>query len=160
MHRPTMIKLAIGVGCIIAAAILLWPRMPGVASVALDTAEQYELLSLDPERADAPSPDLFHDYRVLGKTVITDRATRARLDKALRGGVKRAFSRVRCFSPRHGIRVTTGGQTTDIVICFECAQVQVWNGSQRIADWDTGASPQPVFDNVLREANVPLPEPE
>lgn len=161
MRRGRKIELVIGAGCLIAAVIALWPRMPRVASDALETANQYELLSLDPERPEVPSPDLYHGYRVLGRTVVVDSATRQRLNRALRGGVESVFAnRPRCFNPRHGIRVTRAGQVMEFVICFECQQVQVWNGSQPVADWSTDSSPQSVFDDVLRQANLPLPSAE
>ena len=62
-----------------------------------------------------------------------------------------------CFSPRHGIRVTRHGRVTDVVICFECRQVRVYRDGHSVASFLTSASPQPVFDDVLRQANVPLP---
>jgi hypothetical protein len=33
--------------------------------------------------------------------------------------------RLKCFDPRHGIRVTRGGVTVDFVICFQCFQAIV-----------------------------------
>jgi hypothetical protein len=154
------IGLAIAATCLLLAVIGLWPRLPRVASKTLDRAETYELLSLSPERADAATPGLFHGFRVLGQTTITDRGTQARLNHALARGVESLFTnRPRCFNPRHGIRATVAGQTTDFVICFECEQVQVWRDGERIGDWSTAASPQPIFDEALRQAGVELPKP-
>lgn len=160
MRRRRKIGLGIVGICLVAVVVALWPRMPRAASDALATADQYELLSLDPGRPVAPSPDLYHGYRVLGQTEVADAATRERLNRALRGGVESVLAnRPHCFNPRHGIRVTRAGQTMEFLICFECEQVQVWNGSQRVANWSTDSSPQPVFDDALRQANVPLPKP-
>jgi hypothetical protein len=61
-----------------------------------------------------------------------------------------------CFNPRHGIRASREGKTIDLVICFECLQVYVYAEEGRQGSFLTTSSPQPVFDQVLREAGVPL----
>ena len=63
-----------------------------------------------------------------------------------------------CFNPRHGIRLIGGGETTDLVICFECLQVQVFVDGRRPGGFLTSASPQPAFDQVLLAAGIALPE--
>jgi hypothetical protein len=144
----------------LAAGVLLWPRLPRVASNALNEPGQYEVLSLEPSPPSPPSPDLFHGYRILGTTVVGDETTRRRLNDALRGGVRWVLAdRPRCFTPRHGVRIVRGLESTDFVICFECAQVQMWRGAQKLADWPTDSSPQVIFDDVLRKASVPLATP-
>lgn len=145
--------------CVLAGVVALWPRLPGAASDPLARADQYELLSIDPDRPEQASPDLFHGYQVLGTTTISDPGVRAQLTYALQSGVKSIFgTRNNCFTPRHGIRVRSGGITTDILICFECQQARVFIGEQSVADWTTDRSPQPTFDRVLHEAGVPFPE--
>src|SRR5256886_13151649 len=56
-----------------------------------------------------------------------------------------------CFEPRHGIRVRKGERVTDFVICFECDQVQIWTNDQRTGGFVIGSSPQPIFDEILKE---------
>lgn len=158
MRRVWKIALIFIACCVLAGVVALWPRLPGAASDPLARADQYELLSIDPDRPEQLSPDLFHGYRVLGTTIISEPGARAQLTDALRGGVKSIFgTRNNCFTPRHGIRVTSGGITTDILICFECQQARVFIGEQSVADWMTDRSPQPTFDRVLLEAGVALP---
>ena len=60
-----------------------------------------------------------------------------------------------CFNPRHGIRVRQGDSVLDLVICFECLQVEVFEGEQRAASFLTSDSPQSVFDEVLRLSAKP-----
>ncbi len=141
------------------AAVVLWPRLPRVAGRALATADRYELLSIEPERADPPSAGDFHRHRVLGRTPVADPAVRRRLEAALRAGVAPVYtSRPKCFSPRLGIRVVAAdGRATDFVICFGCQQAQVWEGDRLVADWTTDRTPKAAFDQVLQTAGVPLP---
>jgi len=158
MARRKLIWRLVAACCVLAAAVVLWPRLPRVASTALSGAEQYTLLSIDPRRPEQLAGDEFHGFRVLGQTSVSDPAVRGRLNAALRSGVKVSLqSRKRCFNPRHGIRVTSGGVTTDLLICFECELGVVFRDRERVAEWETtGRSPQAVFDEVLGEAGVPL----
>lgn len=58
-----------------------------------------------------------------------------------------------CFNPRHGIRVTRNEKQEDFVICFQCAQVEVFgevNGRFLIAN-----SAQALFDSVLQSSGIP-----
>ena len=164
MRRRRKILIAVSACIVIAVAFVLWTRrLPRVASEALDGADQYELLSLEPERPvppASPGSDMFHGHRVLGGTAVCDQATRRKLADALRRGAESILAfRPACFNPRHGIRATRAGRTTDFVICFECEQVEVWSGGQLVANWSTDSSPQPTFDQVLQQAGVPLPKP-
>lgn len=142
-------------------AWLRWHAMPRAAMRALTTADQYELLSLQPYISTMTSPDAprFYEHEIIGRTLVSDPAVRAKLNDALQRGVREMTdpNKVRaCFNPRHGIRVMRAGVTTDFVICFECRQVQVWRGGTEIAWFSTSASPRPVFDGVLQRARVPL----
>jgi hypothetical protein len=127
--------------------------MPRGAWNALNDADRYELLSLNPLLS---KPD-YYGHEILGRTVIHDAATRERLNEAFQSGVRASDGgMMACFNPRHGIRVTHKGVSTDFVICFECRQVQVWRGGRKIAFFLVSDSPQPVFDDVLKSAGVPL----
>jgi hypothetical protein len=134
----------------------LWSRrndMPAAARAALEQADTFELLSLNPRLAE----DEFHNRRVLGRTAVTNPSTRARLAEALRNGARESDGSVMaCFNPRHGIRATRAGRVTDLVICFECRQVHVYRDGKRAGSFLTTASPQAAFDRVLRDAGVPL----
>jgi hypothetical protein len=126
---------------------------------AMQHAEHYELLSLDPKHTTTPPPDNFHGWRILGRTMIGDQVTQKKLNDALRAGARENGNMAAgCFNPRHGIDVVSGDKTYDLVICFECLQVQVFEPEQQVKGFLVSDSPQPVFDHVLRAAGVPLAE--
>ncbi|HZK80060.1 MAG TPA: hypothetical protein VFC46_03315 [Humisphaera sp.] len=156
MRRKGRIWTTICVAVIIAAAAIVWRHPPRAAIDALDDADRYELLSLDPDRSDSPSSDDFHGHHVLARLVVVDIAVQRQLNAALRAGIDSKQTMAACFNPRHGIRVTRAAQTTDFVICFECSQVKVWRGDRQVAYLATSSSPQATFDGVLLKANVPL----
>jgi hypothetical protein len=134
-------------------------KIPDDLRAMLEKADQFELLSLNPDETKEKPKDGFHGWQVLGKTTVKDAEARKKLFAALEKGVAENKGEVaRCFNPRHGIRVTHDGKTADLVICFECLQVKAFAGDRR-HDFLVTPSPQPTFDAVLKEAKVPLPEP-
>jgi hypothetical protein len=141
-------------------------RIPESVDRLFDKAETFELYSLDPaQKFDkagkvVEAKDGFHDWAVLGKTEVKDKAERRRLTGALRLGAEDNFGMAAaCFIPRHGIRLKDSGKTTDLVICFECLQVQVFVDGERKAGFLTTGAPQPAFDAILKAADVKLPKP-
>lgn len=135
--------------------------VPAVTYTALQEAEIYEVVSLDPTNAlrvegdpEAPPGNNFHGYRELGRVAITDPAVRKRLNEALQEGARANTGMAAlCFDPRHGIHLVHGGKETDLVICFHCLQVQVHGEGEGFLSM---GSPEPVFDDVLTKAGVPL----
>jgi hypothetical protein len=132
------------------------PRIPDDIEKALDQADTFELLSLEPNSGSRKgstdsSKEDFHGWTVLGKKAIEDAATRKKLVAALKKGVSEHDGKAdKCFNPRHGIRLHHAGSTIDLVICFECYQVQAYTGNQRSnKEILVSRSPQPVFDAAL-----------
>jgi hypothetical protein len=138
-------------------------RIPEEVERLFDKAERFELYSLDPENEfgkGAREKDGFHGWKVLGMTEVKGEADRKRLVDALRLGAEDNFGMVAaCFIPRHGIRLKGGGKTVDLVICFQCLSVQVFEDAKRKEGFLTTGEPQEVFDAVLKAAGVKLPKP-
>jgi hypothetical protein len=132
----------------------------------LERAAEWELLALDPDPDLKPDPkDAFRGWKVRGKTAVKAADARKALLAALDKGIadhaeKRRKEREKglvtesgCFQPRHGIRATAGGQTVEVLICFECKPVQFYLG-ERKGQVETDESPQDTFDKVLKDAGV------
>ena len=120
----------------------------------LKDATTFELLSLSGE----PDPKGWRGYKLLGKTAV-DAKGRTALVEALQNGISRSTGPgARCFVPRHGIHATRGSSSVDLLICFECSWVRVFEGTETTPQVAvTAADPQAVFDAVLRNARVPRP---
>ena len=145
--------------CTIIVAVVLsltTGNIPYRSARALHHADQYELYSLFPIATSGGTKPQFHGHNILGQISITDPAVRERLNTALEAGAKDGNDAHLCFNPRHGIRVTRGGEVTDFVICFECHQVEIWRNQQRAGGFLTSGIPQAVFDEVLKKASVAL----
>jgi len=117
-------------------------------------AQQMELLSLNPGRP-PEAGEKFHGWEVLGRTLLKGAADRAPiLDALAKGLAETDGSMAACFNPRHGIRAVRNGVTTDLVICFECWQVQVIAGGGRTQTVSVRNSPEKSFEALLTSRGV------
>lgn len=132
-----------------------YQHLPKDVEAILAKPDRLELFSLDPAMPDEKPKNGFHEWKVLGSTVVKDAKTQAALVAALQKGIAESNVVASCFDPRHGLRATQGGKTVDLVICFRCRSIEVHRGDQRSFVWVT-VSPQPALDKVLKDANVPL----
>jgi hypothetical protein len=129
----------------------------------LDKSEKFILYSLDPyppyeETAENPR---FHSHPILGQTEITDTKQKQELLAALyaaadeyrREGFAAPFPS--CFKPRHGIKAVAGTNWVELLICFECKQVEEYTSKGRGVTM-VGDNPARLFNRTLQKAKVPL----
>jgi len=133
----------------------------GDGQAILESAGSVTLMSLSPESVPLfsfrPSSRRgFHGYRILGSTEVSGAAKSELLGK-LYTAIAEDAQPNRCFNPRHGIRATAADHHIDLVICFECKQIQSFvNGKE--GGSLISASAAETFDRMLRAARVPLSE--
>jgi len=132
-------------------------KIPEHARAILENATQFELLSIGHNPSQRSSAQDFQGWHVLGKTTVKDPNTRKRLVAALVKGVEEnKGDSMKCFNPRHGIRVTHDRKTADFVICFECFQVMVYVAGEKEQRFLITDSPASVFNQTLQNSNIPL----
>jgi hypothetical protein len=132
-------------------------KIPDQASEILKKASQFELLSIGHDPSPKNPAEDFRGWPVIGRTTIKDSNIRNRLVAALEKGVEEnKGDSMKCFNPRHGIRVTHDGMTADFVICFECFQAIVYVGGGKEKRFLITDSPASVFNQTLQHAKVPL----
>lgn len=133
-------------------------KLPESARKVLENATEFELYSIDFAHPDKEKTG-FHDLKVVGKTTVKDADVRKKLVAEFVKGLDGTPFPSKCFNPRHGIRATHDGKTVDLVICFECAQFDVYgtDGAEpkRLL---IGKGPEPAFDKVLQDAGVAKPK--
>ena len=133
-------------------------RLPDAIATVLARADRFELLSLEPSEGPTHERGHFWGWRVLGSAVVTT-AERDELVSALERGIAENRGWVAaCFDPRHGIRASFGGSSVDLVVCFECSSMNLYQDGKQFDSLLVTGSPQPVFDRVLTSAAVPLAE--
>jgi hypothetical protein len=123
----------------------------------LATAERMEAFRLSPRKVDEarkPSVQTFHGYEVLREVSVTNAAVRKELalflSKALHWNVLR---RALCFNPRHGLRVVHKQETLELVICFECSRIDVYEGTKLAETLTVVAKRHDVVDQIFRRAD-------
>jgi hypothetical protein len=163
--RRQLLALASLMACV---SLVRADGLPANVQTAFAKADEIELYSLDPRDRKPDPTKAFHGWKVLGKTTIKDKKHRESLVTALKEGIreqdeKRRQERAKglltetgCFMPRHGIRVAHAGKTFDLVICFECQPIKVFVGEKQEESVETTGSPQPTFDQLLRDAGIKL----
>ncbi len=167
MKRP-MLGLFVVAGIIILLSLFQWQGLDSMLDPVdmqlrfLQNAEKLELISLEPVGRSKFTPDMPPQYagsKVLGSTDIKDKATITRMVEALRTGIQDHDKAVAlCFWPRHAIRAVKGKITMEWVICFQCRQIHIHadgDSKVRLITLVSG-TPEPVFDEVLKNAGVPL----
>ena len=158
MSRQLLLSLSIAIViCLSAQNTRQKNRIPDPARTILENADQFELISIGHGPSPTNPENAFQGWPVLGKTTINDPNTRKRLIAALEKGVEEnKGDTMKCFNPRHGIRVTRDGKTAEFLICFQCFQAMVYvtgEKDQRVLITD---SPAAVFNQTLQQAKVPL----
>jgi hypothetical protein len=136
------------------------PRIAGLPeelAAVLMEAEEWTLYALEPSMME-PVEDGFHGYAIRGQNTIDSQADRAQLSHALTQGIAGNQDMVAaCFLPRHGIRAESEGRVCELVICFECLQIYVYDGGEERTDQVlTTSGPQKVFDRVYKAAGLSI----
>ena len=93
----------------------------------------------------------------LGKTAIKDAEIRKKLAAEFKSGVEDSIgAAAACFNPRHRLTAKHKGKAIDLLICFECLQVQCSIDDQKPKTVLISPTPQAYFDRVLKDAGVKL----
>jgi hypothetical protein len=56
-----------------------------------------------------------------------------------------------CFNPRHAIHAQNGEHRVDLLICFECGQIESWVDGGKMGVTLVSGSPQATFDPLLKK---------
>lgn len=135
-------------------------KLPDEAHAILEKADKYVLYSLRAEKPKAGDETL-HDWPIIRKTTVKSAAVRkellGELDKLVAQG-----GGSRCFYPRHAIRASHDGKVVDLLICFECNNIEVYLGDAKPVLVEMGGnqdvSPttvEGIFDVILPKSDPP-----
>lgn len=116
--------------------------------------KNFTLYSLKPEGRIEGKED-FHYFTVLGKTEVKSGSSRFLLKHFLLNGMVSAYGAA-CFNPRHGLRISDGEKTLDVVICFECGHFVSYYGDQTgDGELDTFTA-NVLYNQILENAGAEL----
>ena len=149
---------------------------PGVCELErkLLDAEKLELFSLKPnyyrfERSKLTVPgqeppakpvaeEGFHDHLILGSIVLKSPKVQRQLVQQLLKNFHEPGNIAECFEPHHGLRIYDKGTTADLVMCFDCGQMDTF-GIRDSGDLHVGAKVPVLFYTLFRDFNIPYEGP-
>jgi hypothetical protein len=135
----------------------LRPPLPQVTWNYVAKADRLTVYSLSPEAAGSSEGcDRLHGYPILSQADVADSRI-AEVYMSLRAGEEEGTLGVRCFIPHHGVRATCGEKTLDLVVCFQCTNMAVFESSEsENCVWaDMSGSPWALMNDLLGVA-MPL----
>lgn len=128
-------------------------KLPEAVATALEKADALEVYSLGGE---TNVKDGWHGAKVLGRTTVKGAAA-TKLARDVVKGVAEGERGARCFLPRHGVRAVHDGKTYDLVICFECGWVHLYEDkSDKPRVLMISETPHKALDKILTDAKIPL----
>src|SRR5437763_12282928 len=117
-------------------------RVPPELDAALNEASKSVLYSLEPmTEANPPGPKL-HGFKILGKTILDQKKTIAAINAFKAAISDCGRSSMACFDPRHALRVTRGGRTYDLLLCYECQNLHVYRDDKLFTGFCAKGSPE------------------
>ena len=135
--------------------------LPNGAQQVFDGADKFVLYALEPSELmkNMGHKTYFHGFGILGETTISDAATMQQLSAAYYDGL--CFDNEKglgaaCFNPRHGLRAVKNGQTLDLVICFHCAQAEVFFNGREHGVVIINKRPQNTFNRIYNDAGLKM----
>jgi hypothetical protein len=138
---------------------------PDAFPVVLDHLKVRRLLALSPtkpERVLSPSVVTFHDWVVNAIAVPRDAVSGEDLVRSLRAMVDSPQDGVAaCFEPNHGLVLSDGRLTFDVVLCLKCSRYIVYTPDGKIAwggSFSTGKNEAPVWKRIFDSAEFSSPK--
>jgi len=131
--------------------------LPPALDEALSSVQRVELYSLEPwaDRKDSAPRGRLHGFKVLGHAAL-DGSAAMKAIAAFRAAVATGNDAVAaCFDPRHALRVVAGEHVYDLLLCYACGQLEVFDGDHHLA-WISASGSSDDLDRLLGSSLVPL----
>lgn len=112
------------------------------------------LLALNADRKIEGAED-FHGFSVSGKAVIKDESFQKLVKRAFLESLAEGKESAKCFNPRHGLRISDGVQSLDLVICFECKNFISYAGVAK-SEGEISGSAEVLYTQILKDAKIEI----
>jgi TPR repeat protein len=142
-------------GCGVAPAP---PKLPEEVIKALDSPSSITLYSIQPWGGpDLPEWD-FHGHHQNGHVELKPKQAKqaiAALNDAISKGAA-GLESVCLINPRHALRLISSGNTYDILICYECGQLELYKNGQPLPFSGSIGSKPDALNRLLKQEGIPL----
>lgn len=131
-------------------------KLPEAVRTALAKAAAVELMAINPEGGAGKNVDAIDGYAVGTKIALLSASDElAAALKAFDTSLSEGDSLAKCFNPRHAFRATFEKKVYEILICFECHQVHLFEDGKRVGGLPISKSAQPTLDKLLAAPPAP-----
>jgi TPR repeat protein len=134
------------------------PRLPEEVLKALDRPSSITLYSIQPWGGpDLPEWD-FHGHHQNGHVELKPKQAKqaiAALNDAISKGAV-GLESLCLINPRHALRVISSGNTYDILICYECGQLELYKNDQPLRFSGSIGSKPDALNRLLQQDGIPL----
>jgi hypothetical protein len=134
-------------------------EIPPHISKALRAPEKVILFSLEPWEQPTEKDPALHRFKVLGSTELDAKQTVVAIQEfeTAVGGWDGAMAM--CFDPRQAIQVTSQKRVYDLLICYECQQLYIYENNSSVAQLGVAGSPK-ILKELLTKSGIPLSQTE
>jgi hypothetical protein len=136
-------------------ADLKLPRIQFHDLITEITKDSYtmELFSLNPADQHRLPENDFHGWESWGSAKLSEIDAKELLQGLLEGIDSGGLQAV-CFSPRHGLRITTSTKSLDILICYECLSIVVYERDKYTMSISTSSEPLKLFNQKVEQYHL------
>jgi len=158
---PVRYALALGLALCACARAVQEP-LPESALVDLREPERLEIFALEPLALDMrgiaeDAVEQLHGHEILRRATVEDEGLRREILAQIERGIRDSDGRIAaCFDPRHGVRAERGGHTTELVICYECLAIHVYEDGERSANRTTAETPVARLNEIWAALGCPV----
>ena len=127
----------------------LQKAFPDTSSTIFEKGQQMSLFWIDPP-VSSQGTKTFHGCHVRRERIITDPKLKVELRAAINAAIaNNTGNAAKCFNPHHGLRVSQGNQSVDLVICFGCSRLVVYSGQKSSSSTITPSQSTEILLNRL-----------
>ncbi len=129
--------------------------LPAEVAQALRAPGEVVLYSLEPWEQPAASDETFHRFKVLGHTTLDRTQATTAIGEFQSAVAGWDGSIAMCFDPRQALRVTAGDRTYDLLLCYSCHQLYVYQGNKLVVSLGAAGSAK-VLNGLLNASKIPV----
>lgn len=158
VHGRRVVSMAIFAmiaGCGLATAP---PKLPGEVLKALDSPSSITLYSLQPWGGPDPPEWDFHGHHQNGHVELKPKQQKEAIS-ALKDAISKGAAGIESMcpiNPRHALRVISSGDTYDILICYQCGQLELYKNDKPLRFSGSIGSKPDTFNRLLQQSGIPL----
>jgi hypothetical protein len=131
--------------------------LPDEVLAALRNPDKVTLYSI--EMAPGTGKNSLYGFRILGHVELNAARSSVAIQAFESAVANWNGVMAECFNARHAMRVEANHHTYDLLLCYECHQLEAYRDGRMVCEIGATGSPK-VLNGLLTSAGIPLAKPE